>query len=72
MFDHELVFLNGDLNYRIDCPREAAINAVKANDLATLLEKDQLLKELGTNHSFRLRSFQEGPILFAPTYKYDP
>lgn len=25
-----------------------------------------------TNHAFRLRNFEEAPITFAPTYKYDP
>ena len=24
------------------------------------------------NHAFRLRSFEEAPITFAPTYKYNP
>jgi len=36
-----------------------------------LLEHDQLRKELLTNHGFRLRSFDEPQITFAPTYKYN-
>ena len=29
-------------------------------------------KELRNNHAFRLRAFDEAPIDFAPTYKYNP
>lgn len=72
VLDHEICFLNGDLNYRIDLRREVVMAAVAENDLATLLEHDQLLKEKATNLGFRLRGFVEAPITFAPTYKYDP
>lgn len=69
--DHEIVFLNGDLNYRIDQRREAAIAAVNQGQLELLLAHDQLLKEMNHNRGFRLRSFNEAPITFPPTYKYD-
>ncbi|KAK7053763.1 IPPc domain-containing protein [Favolaschia claudopus] len=69
--DHEIVFLNGDMNYRIDQRRETIINAVQANGIESLLPHDQLMKELKYNRGFRLRGFLEGPITFAPTYKYD-
>lgn len=36
----------------------------------SLLQHDQLLKNLANNQSFRLRSFKEAPIRFPPTYKY--
>ncbi|KAL8280565.1 hypothetical protein RQP46_006888 [Phenoliferia psychrophenolica] len=72
VFDHELVVLSGDLNYRIDMRREVVQKAVADGALATLLPQDQLLKGLATNPTFRLRSFKEAPITFAPTYKYDP
>jgi hypothetical protein len=72
ILDHETVFLNGDLNYRIDQRRDNVISSVHAGDLAYLLEHDQLRKEMMTNTSFRLRSFHEAPINFAPTYKYTP
>ncbi|KAG8855867.1 hypothetical protein FRB96_006689 [Tulasnella sp. 330] len=71
ILDHEFVFLNGDLNYRIDQRRDAVISSIRANELSYLLEHDQLLKEMKTNKSFRLRTFLEAPITFAPTYKYD-
>ncbi|ODO06654.1 hypothetical protein I350_04012 [Cryptococcus amylolentus CBS 6273] len=72
ILDHEMVFLNGDLNYRIDQRRENVISSVHSNELAYLLEHDQLRKEMRTNHAFRLRSFEEPPINFKPTYKYNP
>jgi hypothetical protein len=64
--------LNGDLNYRIDYRREAVIQSISNGDHANLLQHDQLLKEIAQNPGFRLCSFHEAPITFAPTYKYDP
>ncbi|SCV69412.1 BQ2448_2432 [Microbotryum intermedium] len=72
VFDHELVLLSGDLNYRIDARRDVVVQAVKEGNYASLLPYDQLLQGLTTNQTFRLRSFKEAPITFAPTYKYDP
>lgn len=66
-----LLQLNGDLNYRIDLRREVVVSSVKSGDIAYLLQHDQLLKEMATNPSFRLHSFKEPLINFAPTYKYD-
>ncbi|KAG8947913.1 hypothetical protein FRC03_000891 [Tulasnella sp. 419] len=71
ILDHEVVFLNGDLNYRIDQRREAVISNIQAGQLDYLLTHDQLLKEMKLNPGFRLRSFLEAPITFPPTYKYD-
>lgn len=87
VLDHEIVFvchcnfilvlklmalqLNGDMNYRIDVRRDAAIADVKAGNLQHLMLQDQLLKEMKLNRGFRLRTFMEGPLNFAPTYKYD-
>ena len=70
--DHAICFLNGDLNYRIDTMgRDAVIKAVKSNNLLKLLERDQLRVAQRRNPIFPLRSLQEAPIAFAPTYKYD-
>ena len=52
-------------------PRDAVISAVRNNNLAKLLERDQLLLSRRRNPGFRLRAFTESPITFAPTYKYD-
>ena len=72
IMDHEICILNGDLNYRIDTMgRDTVVNAVKVNNLSKLLERDQLLASKRKNPWFRLRAFQEMPITFAPTYKYD-
>lgn len=72
IMDHEICLLNGDLNYRIDTmSRDTVVAAVKANNLAKLLERDQLLVAKRRNPAFKLRAFEEMPIQFAPTYKYD-
>jgi len=63
--------LGGDLNYRIDQRRDSIIAAVHLGDLDLLLNHDQLRKQAKNNPGFRLRSFTEAPISFAPTYKYD-
>lgn len=69
VFDHELCILSGDLNYRIDLRREVVAKAVAEGQLEGLLAADQLLNGLAKNQTFRLRSFKEAPITFAPTYK---
>lgn len=72
VLDHELCVLNGDLNYRIDTmSRDTVVQAVKHNNLPKLLDRDQLLVARRRNPAFRLRAFEELPITFAPTYKYD-
>jgi len=71
VLDHEIVFLNGDMNYRIDQRRDAIIAAVRANEYEGLWVHDQLLKEVKHNRGFRLRGFSEGLLTFPPTYKYD-
>ncbi|EHK41925.1 hypothetical protein TRIATDRAFT_322072 [Trichoderma atroviride IMI 206040] len=72
ILDHELCIWNGDLNYRIDTmSRDTVVKAVEQNNLAKLLERDQLLVARRRNPALRLRAFEELPITFAPTYKYD-
>ncbi|KAK5993937.1 putative inositol polyphosphate 5-phosphatase C9G1.10c [Cladobotryum mycophilum] len=72
ILDHELSILNGDLNYRIDTmSRDTVVKAVQQNNLSKLLERDQLLVARRRNPTLRLRAFDELPITFAPTYKYD-
>ncbi|KAG8702323.1 hypothetical protein FRC09_004804, partial [Ceratobasidium sp. 395] len=71
VLDHEVVFLNGDLNYRIDQRRDIVVPSIQSGELDVLLAHDQLLKEMQTNPGFRLRNFTEAPITFIPTYKYD-
>lgn len=72
ILDHELVILNGDLNYRIDTmSRDTVVMAVKQNNLSKLLDRDQLLVARRRKPDLKLRIFEEMPITFAPTYKYD-
>ena len=59
------------MNYRIDLRRDAVIADIKAGNFAHLLTQDQLMKEMRLNRGFSLRTFVEGPLNFAPTYKYD-
>ena len=63
---------SGDMNYRIEQRREAAVALIRSGEYQSMHSHDQLLKEMKFNRGFRLRSFQEGPIGFVPTYKYDP
>jgi hypothetical protein len=72
VLDHEICILNGDLNYRIDAiPRETAISMVNKGELEELLERDQIMLSRRRVSGFRLSAFNEAPITFAPTYKYD-
>ena len=72
ILDNEICILNGDLNYRIDTMgRDTVVKAINANNFSKLLERDQLLVSRRRNPGFRVRAFQEYPIAFAPTYKYD-
>lgn len=59
------------MNYRIDQRRDNIVAAVKAGEWESMLQHDQLLKEIKHNRGCRLRVFSEGPITFPPTYKYD-
>jgi len=70
--DHDLVFWFGDLNYRVDesIPTERVLELSKANVLDELIEHDQLNIERAQGRAFR--DFEEGPLTFRPTYKYQP
>ena len=54
---------------QIDARRDAVVSAVASGNSESLLAQDQLLKNLATNQTFRLRSFKEPAIRFPPTYK---
>ncbi|PWN51720.1 DNase I-like protein [Violaceomyces palustris] len=66
-FDH--CFWFGDLNFRIDISRQHADWLLMQKRYDQALAFDQLRKVLAEGDSFR--GFQEGPILFPPTYKFD-
>ena len=72
ILDHEICLLNGDLNYRIDAiPRDTVVNMIRRGEMAKLLDRDQMMISRRRVAGFRLASFVEMPITFAPTYKYD-
>ncbi|KAG0178978.1 hypothetical protein DFQ29_002743 [Apophysomyces sp. BC1021] len=76
VMDHELCFLSGDLNYRINMRREKVLQLLASADKHAaweiLQKEDQLHKQRLINPLFKLLTFNEAPILFDPTYKYDP
>lgn len=63
------VFWMGDLNYRIDLPREEVLELVKEAKWKQLLENDQLLLEMKQGRVFE--GFSEGDIEFGPTYRFE-
>jgi hypothetical protein len=78
--DH--VVIAGDLNYRIDLPREEVEKMILDMDSGEyntkdyslrhrlkLLRHDQLLKTISQGSAFK--DMVEGEIKFAPTFKYD-
>ncbi|KAL7510942.1 hypothetical protein ACHAXN_007857 [Cyclotella atomus] len=81
--DH--VIFSGDLNYRVDLPREyvdRCIDEIKICQLEVqlanqqsdvlmnkLLRRDQLLRTISSGRAFS--DFNEGKIAFLPTFKFD-
>ncbi|XP_026574938.1 72 kDa inositol polyphosphate 5-phosphatase isoform X2 [Pseudonaja textilis] len=69
-FDH--VFWFGDFNFRLNENREVVeeiLNHGRDLDVSLLLQHDQLLKEMQSGSIFK--GFQEAPIFFRPSYKFD-
>ncbi|CAH0562090.1 unnamed protein product [Brassicogethes aeneus] len=66
---HEYLFWCGDFNYRVDMDKEELRECLKRNDLAAVLQCDQLAKQKEEKNVFK--DFEEGEITFPPTYKYD-
>ncbi|KAJ1676835.1 Inositol-1,4,5-trisphosphate 5-phosphatase 1, partial [Spiromyces aspiralis] len=67
--DHNYVLWLGDLNYRVDLPNPIVRDLVWKGDLDGLLRYDQLKAQAKQGRIFR--DYQEGDIMFPPTYKYD-
>uniref|UniRef100_A0A5K3EUS1 phosphoinositide 5-phosphatase n=1 Tax=Mesocestoides corti TaxID=53468 RepID=A0A5K3EUS1_MESCO len=66
---HDYVFWFGDLNYRIDLPNAEVKNLISKSSWCDLLRSDQLSVHREAKAVFE--GFLEGPVRFAPTYKYD-
>jgi phosphatidylinositol-3,4,5-trisphosphate 5-phosphatase 2 len=63
------IFWCGDLNYRVDHPREEVLNLIREGNYLGLLNVDQLKRERDNQNCFI--GFNEGPINFPPTYRYN-
>jgi len=70
--DHDIVFWLGDLNYRIDesMTTEKVLQLSEKAQLDELRSLDQLNVERAAGRVFE--AFEEGPLNFVPTYKYQP
>ncbi|ORZ41337.1 Endonuclease/exonuclease/phosphatase [Catenaria anguillulae PL171] len=64
-----LVFWIGDMNYRLQGTQERVVQIINENRLDSLLVTDQLKQAMAKGDAFA--GFQEPPITFPPTYKYD-
>ncbi|XP_065752891.1 inositol polyphosphate 5-phosphatase K isoform X2 [Phocoena phocoena] len=70
ILDHDLILWFGDMNFRIeDFGLHFVRESIKNQCYSDLWEKDQL--SIAKRHDPLLREFQEGPLLFPPTYKFD-
>ncbi|VDK69653.1 unnamed protein product [Onchocerca ochengi] len=69
ILSHVVVFWLGDFNYRIVLSRNEVEAAVKFGNMSELSRYDQLSQQKALGEIFK--DFEEGPLTFAPTYKYD-
>ncbi|XP_047463982.1 inositol polyphosphate 5-phosphatase K isoform X3 [Mugil cephalus] len=70
VLDHKLVFCFGDLNFRIsDHGLHFLRSCINSGRFNLLWDKDQLLA-MRKKEPF-LQEFEEGPLNFKPTYKFD-
>ncbi|KAI4321386.1 hypothetical protein MLD38_034772 [Melastoma candidum] len=69
IMDHEKIIWLGDLNYRINFTYDKARELISKKEWSKLMEKDQLVRELRKGRTFD--GWNEGPLLFPPTYKYE-
>lgn len=67
--NHDYIFWCGDLNYRIDLPNDKCRSLIAERNWEPLLEADQLNVQRREQNVFR--EFNEAPISFPPTYKYN-
>uniref|UniRef100_A0AC35U978 Phosphoinositide 5-phosphatase n=1 Tax=Rhabditophanes sp. KR3021 TaxID=114890 RepID=A0AC35U978_9BILA len=67
--DHDFIFWFGDFNYRISMPGDDVKHLVRQERLEQLVPNDQLTQQRLNEIVFA--GFDEGPLTFPPTYKYD-
>ena len=68
VLDHDIVYLFGDLNFRLSLPEDTIKAAILAERLEDLRGQDQLLSL--KSRCPDLQSYQEGRLDFSPTFKY--
>eukprot|EP01125_Pyxidicula_operculata_P012528 TRINITY_DN4116_c1_g1_i1.p1 TRINITY_DN4116_c1_g1~~TRINITY_DN4116_c1_g1_i1.p1 ORF type:complete len:827 (+),score=164.84 TRINITY_DN4116_c1_g1_i1:19-2499(+) len=66
--DCNVCFFYGDLNYRIDKPRDHVLDVIAQNNLSSLIEHDQLYKEKLNGRTFV--GWNEEFPKFKPTYRF--
>lgn len=71
IWDSSVLLWAGDLNYRIPFDPELVRDLVSEGLYSDLLAHDQLLTERAKGRSI-WGEFEEAPIRFPPTFKYDP
>lgn len=68
--DHDLIYWLGDLNYRLDdLEPDEVKQRIAENQTESLIAYDQLKRQQKLNKTFT--GYNEAPITFLPTYKYD-
>ncbi|KAF8639783.1 hypothetical protein AX17_001043 [Amanita inopinata Kibby_2008] len=66
---HQNVIWLADTNYRVDLDNGTVRSHAEADALDALFSADQLRHVMDTGAAFA--GYQEGPLLFRPTYRYD-
>ncbi|KAI0775957.1 DNase I-like protein [Trametes elegans] len=66
---HQNTIWLADTNYRIDLDNDRVRTLASIDDFDALLAADQLRRAMDERAVFA--GYQEGPLLFRPTYKYD-
>ncbi|CAM9192473.1 unnamed protein product [Discosporangium mesarthrocarpum] len=75
VLDHDIVFWLGDLNYRVSeslSVEEVLGKIGMEGGHEYLVEHDQLVIERSRGPGAAFAEFDEGPLTFPPTYKYQP
>lgn len=67
IFEHDVVFWLGDLNYRMNAPPDKVMTWIRTKDWQALYNADELQHQLKQSALFM--GLKEGPICFPPTYK---
>ena len=72
VLEHDMVFMLGDLNFRVNASWQDAIQQVAKGETRELMQNDQLLLLMSNPRNKLLTGFEEGVVNFKPTFKYIP